>query len=526
MRSNDFDKILESLDKKIENKANASQEPNKTSYNAGYTGAYSELHKTSGEEARRVSEAQQNAFRQNALRQREQNAARQHEQDAFRQNAIRQQEQRRAAERTQQSRQGQPGEQQYQSPYKNGVYFSNQRPSTAQQSTGSIPVGGSAASTDEGNAKSRGSKSAKKKGSGRKRSSASGFKSVIPLLAVILVFTVLFSTFGIMCINDILAIGKKDAPVTVNIQENMSTNQIIDILDKEGLISQREFCKIFCSLTSKLKNTKTPVYLAGPYELNASMGLEGMLNELKGKQKNAETEKLIFPEGYSVYQIFDKLATYGVCKSDYLYSSIDTSNYKYGFISGLENSKACYKLEGYLFPDTYEFYIGENPISVIKRFLTAFESKWTEGCKQKAKELGLTTNEVIIIASIIQKEAANKSQMVGISSVIHNRLNDPVNYPTLDCDSTYEYVSKYLAPKIGDSAAAQYMPLYNTYKCEGLPAGAICNPGMDAIEAALNPAETDYYYFQHDKNGKIYYARNAAEQDQNSFEVARANSAE
>ena len=498
--SNDFDKILQNLDSKLESKREVySGTPQGSKKNFDYDEymkSYSEKKKREDNEIRKAAEAQQNAFRQNA---------------------IRQQEQRRMARRTDEA-----AGQQQQTPYKNGVYFSNQRPRTAQQTSGPIPADRSSSAGVKKNGRNKKRRKASSGGSRR----MTAFKSVAPLLALVLVFTTIFSTFGILCINDVLAINRKDSPVTVTIPENATTDQIIDILDKEGLISQSEFCKVFYKLTSKLKNSKKPEYLAGPYELSADMGLEGMLNVLKGKQNNAETEKLIFPEGYSIYQIFDKLATYGVCKSDYLYTSLDISNYKYNFVPELENSRACYKLEGYLFPDTYEFYIGENPISAIKRFLSTFELKWTEGCRQKAKELGMTTNQVVILASIIQKEAANKSQMAGISSVLHNRLNDPVNYPTLDCDSTYEYVSKYLAPKIGESAAQQYMSLYNTYLCEGLPVGAICNPGMDAIEAALNPSETDYYYFQHDKNGKIYYARNSAEQDKNSFEVARANSAD
>ena len=113
--------------------------------------------------------------------------------------------------------------------------------------------------------------------------------------------------------------------------------------------------------------------------------------------------------------------------------------------------------------------------------------------------------------------------MTQVSSVLHNRLNNPTGFPTLDCDSTYNYIDNYVTPVVGESLGAKYRQAYNTYACPKLPAGPICNPGEAAIRAALYPDDTDYYYFQHDKQGNIYLARTNAEHNRYKTEIALRN---
>ena len=133
-------------------------------------------------------------------------------------------------------------------------------------------------------------------------------------------------------------------------------------------------------------------------------------------------------------------------------------------------------------------------------------------------------DEIIIIASIIQREAGNAEQMPLVSSVIHNRLNHSVSYPTLGCDATSNYIEKYVKPNVTSAQAQTYLSYYDTSSIKGLPAGPICNPGIDAIEAALYPEQTNYYYFCHDNSGQIYLAETNAEHDRNLLEVLRKNS--
>lgn len=347
---------------------------------------------------------------------------------------------------------------------------------------------------------------------------------------IVIIFTSAISAIAITCINDVLALNRSEEIVKITIPQDSTTSSIIDILSDEGLVKQKLFCKVYYELVDFLKNINEddepsePVYLSGVYYVQKNLGLEGYLNEFKEIQKTADTINLVFPEGWTIYQMFDKIAEFGVCSKEQLLASISESDFEYKFISDIpDNSSRTFKLEGYMYPATYEFYEKSDANTIIRKFLEASESKWTEEYEAQRIKLGLSRDEVIIIASIIQREAANKDQMGLVSSVIHNRLDNSVSWPLLGCDSTANYVSKYVAPNVSPLESASYENNYDTYSQPGLPPGPICNPGDDAIHAALFPEDTNYYYFRHDKYGKIYMARTQSEHDSNGREVLRVN---
>lgn len=398
--------------------------------------------------------------------------------------------------------------------YKGEIYFSNRKP---QRRVVSQPQ-----ASLEKQRPTQKSSNAKRK----------AFNSVLALfMAIVLVFTTALSAIAITCINDVLALSRSEEIVKVTVPQNATTDSIIDILSDEGLVKQKLFCKVYYELITFLKNLNKdpkpgePEYLSGVYYVQKNLGLEGYLNEFKEVQKTADTITLVFPEGWTIYQIFDKIAEFGVCSKDQLIASLEGTDFENDFIADIpQNANRTFALEGYLYPDTYEFYEKSDPNSIIRKFLEASESKWTEEYEARRIELGLTRDEVIIIASIIQREAASKKQMGLVSSVIHNRLDNSVSWPLLGCDSTTNYISSYVAPNVASSKTAAFENAYDTYSQQGLPPGPICNPGDDAINAALYPDDTDYFYFRHDKYGEIYMARTQAEHDANGREVLRVNS--
>ncbi len=354
--------------------------------------------------------------------------------------------------------------------------------------------------------------------------------SRILMLCVIVVVSVLCSIYAVSCINDVLALNRDgEELVEVQIEKDQDYKSIIDTLGDAKLIKHEWFCK----LITKFRKFDTKSYINGVYFLTADMGVEGMLTEMTETQSSNETVRLSFPEGWTIQQMFKRLEENNVCPAEYLYKALSDVEFDYEFVADVpNNSERCFYLEGYLFPDTYDFFVtdkqngmGENPNSVIRKFLANFEEKWSEVYEKRAQELGLTMDEIITIASIIQKEAADKSQMEAISSVIHNRLNNRGSYPTLGCDSTKNYVNTYLTALLGDAKASTYLNSYDTNSLRsGLPAGPICNPGVAAIEAALNPADTNYYYFCHNNNGKLYLARDYNEFQANWAQVLKDNS--
>lgn len=356
----------------------------------------------------------------------------------------------------------------------------------------------------------------------KKKVKSVGSKFAIVLFACILLFTTLASYLSISGINDILAISTDKESVKVEIPEGSTYDDVIDILHDNGLIKQKILSDAFAKF--RHYNDEDYKYLSGIYYLNRSMGVEGMLNKCMAAPETAETIKLGFPEGWTITQIFEKLEKYDVCRADRLYDALNGVEYDFDFVKSIPEDEARYqRLEGYIFPDTYDFYVGADANYVIRKFLTNYNSRWTDEYQARAEKLGYSMDEIITIASIIQKEAADSSQMKAVSSVIHNRLDNSVKYPTLGCDSTVVYISNYVTKIVGGSMGEYYLNKYDTSANKGLPPGPICNPGIDAIEAALYPSDTNYYYFLHDNSGKIYMAKTQKEHESNYVLAIKAN---
>ena len=383
----------------------------------------------------------------------------------------------------------------------NDIYFSNS-------------VGNSGGSAETGTAKSAvKTKQKKKKGK--------GVGSTYAFFIVVIVASMAISVYAIFCMNDVLAITKSNSSVTVMLSDTVETSDdAIDILSKYDLIKCKNFCKTFVKLRDKLISTSKlgGPYLSGVYYLNGKMGIEGMLLALQGDSKLEETVKLTFPEGYTVPEIIDKLAENDVCDKAALASVVQTGDFNTYLCKDLTAQETVpYRLEGFMFPDTYEFFVGENASSVVKKFVDNGSDKFTDKYKKRVEKLGYSTYEIMIIASIIQKEADNEDQMKTISGILYNRLKDPVNFPTLGCQSTSDYITNKVKPSLSSSSshtADYYLAYYNTNNNStviGLPAGPICNPGAKAIEAALYPEKTDAKFFFHDTDGNMYTAKTYSE---------------
>ncbi|MBQ8782884.1 MAG: endolytic transglycosylase MltG [Clostridia bacterium] len=359
----------------------------------------------------------------------------------------------------------------------------------------------------------------------KKKVKSVGGNFAVILFACIILFTTLTSYVSISGLNDILAINTSDVVIKVEIPEDPTYDDILDILHDNDLIKQKMLCNMFAKF--RHYDDEDNKYLSGVYYLNRSMGIEGMLNKCMAAPESAETVTLGFPEGWTIKQIFEKLEKYDVCKTDRLYSALTDVDYEFDFVRSLTAEEERYQLlEGYIFPDTYNFYLDADANYVIRKFLSNFNDRWTDEYQARADKLGYTMDEIIIIASIIQKEAADSSQMKAVSSVIHNRLKNSVKFPTLGCDSTAIYVSNYVKPVVGGTKGNYYLSKYDTAANKGLPPGPICNPGVDAIEAALYPSDTSYYYFLHDNSGKIYMARTQQEHESNYVLAIKANNAD
>ena len=340
-------------------------------------------------------------------------------------------------------------------------------------------------------------------------------------ITMVVLVAVVLSQYLLVGINDLMAISREDNPtkVTIHIPENPSMDDVADTLYQANVIKQPGFFKLYATFTSSVEG-----FRQGDFEIETDKDYEAIINFLQSNVNRTDIVTVQITEGMSVLEIADTLHEKGVisniqdfldlCNSDYF----DTD---FTYLKDITNvSDRYYKLEGYLFPDTYDFYIGEAPKSVISKFLNNFDNKivlhkekYFSNSKKstlvdEAAETGYSTDEILTIASIIQAEAASRDDMYIISSILHNRLKYGAEYGVskLDCDSTMYYPYRKEAD-VPESIRSSFHSSYNTYTFDGLPAGPVCNPGIEAIKAAINPSETDYLYFCHDKveNGSTPY---------------------
>ncbi len=336
--------------------------------------------------------------------------------------------------------------------------------------------------------------------------------------AMVIIVGITFGTYLSTGANDLFAVGRVDSEVTLDIPENVTLEQLSQILYDENAINSQEFFQLYFTVTSDIEY----IY-SGEKTIATNLDYEGLINALCVAPPR-ETVYLIFSEGRSVEEIAGFFEEYGVADKEAVLEAANSLEFdEYDMIEMIENDdERYYKVEGYLFPDGYDFYIGEDPESALKKMLGNFQTKITVSIMNQIEESGYTMDEIITIASIIQLEAADIEDMARVSAVIHNRLENGAERDiySLEMDSTYLYPYKSGSDAIPDAFESRY----DTYTIQGLPPGPICNPGTDAIISALNP-DPDYgnmYYFCHSADGTAYYASNISDHNQNLVKAGLA----
>ncbi len=354
--------------------------------------------------------------------------------------------------------------------------------------------------------------------------------STVIWLAIIVVAGISLGRVFWLCCSDIMAFGKPSQSVTITITENDDIDSVSKKLGDAELVRYPGLFKLFATLTGKDERID-----AGTYTLNAHLDYNAMINGMVHTGPARETVQLMFPEGYNCAQIFALLAQSNVCtvaELEQWAASGELSDY--WFLKGVERgSKYC--LEGYLAPDTYEFYTNDEPRNVLEKFLNEFDDRFTDKMQEQFETLQkryasmlskngygssyiqqnqLTLHQVVTLASIIEKETSSATESYDIASVFYNRLTNPGNHPYLGSDATVYYaIGDYFGQKKELTAAdLQVDSPYNTRNHKGLPPGAICNPGTASLYAALDPSDTSYYYFVYSaKDGKHLFSRTYSE---------------
>ena len=325
---------------------------------------------------------------------------------------------------------------------------------------------------------------------------------VIPvlLLAVILFFGIIKLKNWLPYYFDKQGINQPDISYQLVIEKNDFENEVALRLEEEGIIvSAVRF------LGYVHKQYPDFVWYNGTYDLTADMTYKQLCEKLKDPDLRIEYVKFTVPEGKNIRGIAQIVESSGLCTADEFLSAADSYDYDYSFIDELKSrdqSLIAYKLEGYLFPATYEFRKDTvTPHEIVDKMLSAFEGYVTESVIQKADDMGLSLNELISFASVVQAEAFSKESMKNISSVFWNRLNSN-SMRQFQSDPTTTYANS--LKQLPGYTQSMY-DAYDTYSRVGIPVGPINSPGMDTIEAVLDPAKSNWYYFVTDSNGEFYY---------------------
>lgn len=227
---------------------------------------------------------------------------------------------------------------------------------------------------------------------------------------------------------------------------------------------------------------------AGDYMLSKSMSVEEIITKLVNGDVYIETFTFTIPEGFEVRQIVDKLESEGLINREKFLDALQNAPFDYAFLEGVDRS---YLLEGYLFPDTYTLKTGATEIQIIDRMLERFDEIFTDEYYARAKELDMTVDQVVTLASIIEREARVEEEFPIVSSVFHNRID--IGMMLQSC-ATVQFVLKERKDVLSFDDIAIDSP-YNTYINVGLTPSPIASPGELAIHSALYPADTNYLYF-------------------------------
>ena len=331
----------------------------------------------------------------------------------------------------------------------------------------------------------------------RKPSAGRTASLVLLYIAGVIGASVILACVGWILAGDVLALNKEEKTVTITITNEDSFGDVVDRLKEEGLIEYKWLFKLFAGITGGGDDVTM-----GTYTLNTDMDYRALLSGMSANSATKAEVSITITEGMNRSQIFELMEERGVATAEELNEQAANYDYAFDFLQDIPLGDPN-RLEGFLYPDTYQFYTPHNTVYAINKMLVRFDQIYDETMRQQVADSGYTLREILTIASLIERETDGEDQ-AKIASVIYNRLNNP-NAGTqgyLQIDATLVYINGGKQPTEADKSIDSP---YNTYMYKGLPPAPIANPGKEAIQAALNPESTNYFYYALGDDGKHHY---------------------
>ncbi len=352
-----------------------------------------------------------------------------------------------------------------------------------------------------------------------KRKKRKGLVKSILWVVAIFVISITLATVLIVGTGEFLGIGPgRGKDIVVEIDEGMSTRKIAKRLKEAGAINSELAFRVY----SKLKGLDSS-YLYGIYTFNNEVGYEALTEILTTMGTKASSVTVTIPEMATVDEMAKILEEKNVCTAKDFKNAVNYCEINNEIIEKLPTEKVYYRLEGYLFPDTYDFYCygeaegADNRFSseecaemAVKKMLNKMEEVLNADNIKKAEDMGYSIHQILTMASIVESESSNASdEMPKVAAVFYNRLKS-ADFSRLQSSPSSKY-------PYGNGR-------YDTYQCLGLPPGPICAPSLNAINAALNPtADFDYYYFVSDAKMEFHFNKTLAEHNSTIARLKREN---
>ncbi len=341
--------------------------------------------------------------------------------------------------------------------------------------------------------------------------------------AAVLSISILLSYYLIVGVNDMFALVKDETDIVIDIPKGADLDEVTRLLDDNDVVDYPFFFKTYAKFSKKSTGFK-----AGTFTINTKSDYNQILQKLRrpaGADKSTIT--VTIPEGLTVEQIAVLMEDNSVCEAEAFLKTAKEVEFTQKFMSKVntKNKKRIYKVEGFLFPDTYNFYLNEGSVNAINRLLNEYEKHWTSDYDAQAKKIGMTMDEVVTLASVVEREASRSDDRMLVASVFCNRLkNSQGTGGKLQSDATrwYPYATKkelLASDRLSQSEKEDWINnnkgVCDTYRLKGLPPSPVCNPSIDSIEAVLYHDKTNYYYFCSDAKGDFYFASTLTQHNKN-----------
>lgn len=309
-------------------------------------------------------------------------------------------------------------------------------------------------------------------------------KSKAPILIVLIILIALIGA-GFFYVFGGTRTANLDEETMITIPNGSSAKTVSTILMDNDLIMNKLSFEIYIRMSNAASELKPGEYTFGPGKVTYS----DILEMLKKGNAAAEQITITIPEGLTVYQMAESLESQGAGSAQEFLDYASTLQIPYDYIpQGTDYTQ----LEGFLYPDTYNVGKDWSEAQIVDLMLAQFDKNWTAERRAKAEEMGLSAKEVVTVASLIEREVRVDSERSTVASVIYNRIEKGM---PLQIDATIQYILGKQKDRLLYSDLEIESP-YNTYKNMGLPPGPIASPGIACIDAALNPADTTYLYYQ------------------------------